>query len=182
MMHNPRYANHVGGILITQDDGVDLYVDAAAPELYQRIVGGEFGEVAPWVPTGDPLDDARAGKIAEMDRACRRCIGGGFVSAALGAPHHYPAKDRDQANLVASVTASLLPGLSPDWTTPFWCADEAGVWVMRAHTAEQIQQVGIDGKAAILAAMAQNSALAEQARAAQTEEAILSIEWADPVI
>lgn len=43
-MKNPRYANSDGGILIEQDDGVDLYVSSGP--LYERIQGGEFGEIA----------------------------------------------------------------------------------------------------------------------------------------
>lgn len=99
-----------------------------------------------------PLATVQAAKIAELTNACGAEILGGFTSSALGAPHTYPSTLVDQTNLMASVTASLYPNLPADWTTPFWCADAGGVWAKRPHTAAQIQQVGRDGKAAVIAA------------------------------
>ncbi|KMJ54979.1 hypothetical protein ACG97_01150 [Vogesella sp. EB] len=96
---------------------------------------------------------ARAAKLAELERDCSNAIIAGFASAALGNVHTYPAKDTDQQNLASSVLSSLMPNLPIDWATPFWCADENGNWAMRPHSATQIQQVGIDGKSAIIVAI-----------------------------
>lgn len=114
------------------------------------------------------LAQARESKIEELSGACRTQIYAGFQSSALGAVHTYPANDKDQANLAGSVVASLLPGLPTNWTTPFWCQDKSGVWAFVPHTAAQIQQVGIDGKAAIVAALEKNAILAAQVMACTT--------------
>lgn len=106
-------------------------------------------------------DATRAAKVAEMSAACAAAIVAGFKSTALGAEHTYPAKPTDQTNLAGSILDSLIAGPG-DWATPFWCADSAGAWDFRPHTAAQIQQVGRDGKAAILAAMTRNEALRAQ--------------------
>lgn len=126
------------------------------------------------------LKQPRAAKIAELSGDCRADIYAGFHSTALGADYLYPAKDTDQQNLASSVLASLLPGQPVDWTTPFWCADAAGVWAFRPHTAQQIQDVGKDAKARILACMTQNMTLAAQVAAAATLEAVQAIVWVSP--
>lgn len=124
------------------------------------------------------LAAAQAAKVAELSTACKAAIYAGFTSDALGSAYSYPAKDTDQQNLSGSVLASLLPSAAGgDWATPFWCADAAGAWEFRAHTAAQIQQVGQDGKAAILAAMARNQSLAAQVLAATTVDAVAAITW-----
>lgn len=107
------------------------------------------------------LDATRAAKVAEMSAACAAAILDGFPSSALGAEHTYPAKPTDQTNLAGSILDSLIAGPG-DWVTPFWCAGADGAWDFRMHTAAQIQQVGRDGKAAILAAMTRNEALRAQ--------------------
>lgn len=119
---------------------------------------------------------ARAEKAAMINAACKAAILSGFASSALGAEHHYPAKITDQQNLASSVLASLLP-IPADWTTPFWCRDAAGEWAFRLHTAAQIQQVGRDAKAAILAAMGKNEVLQAQVAAAMTLESLDTITW-----
>lgn len=111
------------------------------------------------------LSDAQTDKLAALSAACSAQIYAGFVSSALGAAYNYPAKDKDQSNLVASVTASLVPGIPAGWTTSFWCADAAGVWSFRAHTVAQIQKAGLDGKAAIETALMKNGTLAAQVMA-----------------
>lgn len=123
------------------------------------------------------LDQLKAAKIAEFSNACQAQIYAGFTSTALGTVHTYPAKDRDQSNLSGSVLASVLPGLPTTWTTPFWCMDMAGAWSLADHTAAQIQQVGTDGKAAILAAVTKNASLAAQVNAATTAAAVAAIVW-----
>lgn len=124
----------------------------------------------------DTLDRAKARKIEEFNEACTREIVAGFVSEALGAPHLYPAKPQDQANLVASVTDSLLAAGTADWATPFWCCDESGFWDYRPHTIDQIQRVGREAKAAILQALGKNEALRRQIDVATIEQ-LQDIHW-----
>lgn len=123
------------------------------------------------------LSSAQTDKLSALSTACASSIYAGFISNALGAAYSYPAKDKDQSNLVASVTASLVPGLPAGWTTDFWCADLAGAWALRPHTAAQIQKVGLDGKAAIGAAIQKNAALGQQVMAATTVAAVQAIVW-----
>ena len=128
-----------------------------------------------WIVPGG-IELQRAVKADEIGLACRAHIESGFECAALGAPYLYPAKAQDQANLVASITDSLLADDDSGWTTPFWCADEAGVWEFRPHTAAQIRQVGREGKSAIIAAMQKNEELQRQIAAASAEQ-LESIIW-----
>lgn len=132
---------------------------------------------APPLDAGVALANAQAAQVVVLSGACKAAIYAGFASTALGEAYTYPAKDTDQQNLNASVVASLLPGLAADWATPFWCADTQGAWAFRMHSAAQIQQVGKDGKAAILAAMSKNQALADQVAAAATVAAVQAIVW-----
>lgn len=118
-------------------------------------------------PAVESLADAQRGQCALLAVKCQEAIYAGFVSSALGAPYTYPAKDRDQSNLAASVLASMIPSLPANWTTPFWCMDVNGVWAYLPHTAAQIQQVGIDGKAAITCRLTRNDALKRQVMAVQ---------------
>lgn len=123
------------------------------------------------------LAQTKQSKLAELAAACQGEIFTGFDSSAMGAVHHYPAKDRDQSNLAGSVLASILPGLPTNWTTPFWCADAVGNWAFVPHTAAQIQQVGIDAKAAIVVALEKNSSLAAQVMICTTVECVIAITW-----
>jgi hypothetical protein len=123
------------------------------------------------------LDAEKDAQKAVVSQSCQDAILAGFTSSALGSAHSYPAKFTDQQNLNASVTASLLPGVDANWTTPFWCADAEGNWSYAAHTAAQIQQAGSDGKAAILTCLTKNQQLAAQIDAATTIPAVQAITW-----
>lgn len=120
---------------------------------------------APAPTAAQLLVNAQAVRLSVLSAACAAQIYAGFVSSALGAAYTYPAKDKDQSNLVASVTASLVPGIPTGWTTSFWCVDAAGIWAFRPHTAAQIQKAGLDGKAAIETALQKNGTLANQVSA-----------------
>lgn len=138
-----------------------------------------------WVAAGNTptpvlLSAAQQQQIAALSAACQACIFAGFTSNALGAAHTYPAKSLDQQNLSASVLASLMPGTPANWTTPFWCADTNGNWAYVEHTAAQIQQVGQDGKTAILACLEKNNSLAVQVMAATTVAQVQAIVWSNP--
>jgi hypothetical protein len=123
------------------------------------------------------LDRQRAEKVSALSAACNTQIVVGFTSSALGAAHSYPANPLDQNNLSGSVLASILPGNAVDWTTPFWCADAAGAWSFAPHTTAQIQQVGRDSKAALLAALSKNDTLAKQVAAATDKAGIDAVIW-----
>lgn len=126
---------------------------------------------------GAPLERAKKEKIAEMSKACERAILAGFKSNAVALGMVYPFKEKDQANLNGSVVSSLLPNNAVGWTTPFWCADATGKWDFRMHTAQQIQQVGKDGKNHLLACMNANAVLAAEAMAATIPAELESITW-----
>ncbi|PPE78332.1 hypothetical protein C3941_19845 [Kaistia algarum] len=124
-----------------------------------------------------PLDTLRAAKLYDLSASCAAEIMGGYTSSALGSPHLYPSRPTDQSNMQASVIRSLLPGLAPDWMTPFWCADGAGEWSRRDHSAAQIQQAGQDGVTAVLAAQDKLAALSAEVAVAATAEAIAAVIW-----
>ena len=128
-------------------------------------------------PPEKTLEELKAEKSLELDLAASGQIYLGYDSDALGVVHHYPAKDKDQTNMVASVTDSYNPANPVDWTTPFWCEDSEGVWAYRMHTATQIQKAGSDGKLAILASLGKNAYLQSLVLAAATVEDLAAITW-----
>ena len=123
------------------------------------------------------LAQAQAAQIAIITQACAAAITSGFISSALGSAHTYPSGLTDQANLAANVLSSLLPGLPSTWTTPQLCQDANGVWAYVAHTAAQIQQVGSDGKAAILGYLTKKASLQAEIEAATTVASVNAIVW-----
>jgi hypothetical protein len=123
------------------------------------------------------LDKAKERKKAEFYDKCGIAIVAGFVSSALGSKHVYPCKDKDQNNLNAAVTASLIPGLPSDYTIPFWCADEDGDWEMRPHTIDQIRSVGMDGVIHVQTNQTINESLSRLVEGAETLEEVLAIVW-----
>lgn len=129
------------------------------------------------ITSADKFKSLQKAKLSELSAACARAIYAGAESSALGAAYHYPTDDKSQMNLTASITASLLPSLPDGWTTPFLCADAGGTWAIRNHTATQIQQVGKDVKAFIVAAQVKNATLAEKVMNAATSDAIAAITW-----
>lgn len=137
----------------------------------------EWDGVGPvWVERGD-MPDQRAQKAETISSRCADTILAGFVSSALGQPHSYPAKPNDQANLTGSVVRSFYPNVDADWRTPFWCADAAGTWAYRPHSAPQIQQVGDDAVVARLTHMGVNEQLQAQIAAAVTPSELAAINW-----
>ena len=138
------------------------------------------GATNPSPPTTSTLlIAAKAVRSEALNGDCAAAIYAGFTSSALGTAHTYPAKDRDQSNLIASVTASLYPGLASDWATPFWCEDSGGAWAYMMHSVSQIQQVGIEGKAAILGHLSTNAYLQGLVQAATTVAAVEAITWSN---
>ncbi|WP_248767760.1 hypothetical protein [Pseudomonas sp. MWU12-2345] len=143
-----------------------------------RVVNDQL--VAPVAPTpADLLVLAQTAQVQLVDAACAAAIVSGFSCDALvsGTPYTYPSKITDQANLSSSVLASLLSGTGADWSTPFWCSDEAGVWAFRSHTAAQIQAVGLCGKAAISGFISRKIVLEGNIMAAASLEAVHAVVW-----
>lgn len=128
-------------------------------------------------PPEQSFEDFRKSKSDQISSACRAQIYDGYDSDALGSIYHYPAKDRDQSNMIASVTDSYNPDHPEGWTTLFWCMDGAGNWALREHTATQIRKAGSDGKLSIEAAVVKNAELQAQIMAASTVEELNAIEW-----
>ena len=135
--------------------------------------------IAPYVLLiGDsPLDISRRRRIADLAELCAATIAGGFLSSALGDAHTYPSGATDQLNLMGSVTDSLMPGLTADWETPFWVCDSDGHWSFKAHSAEQIQKAGQDGKAHIINCQRKLSVLTEKVMSAKSENGVAAIVW-----
>jgi hypothetical protein len=128
-------------------------------------------------PPPPTLAQVKAIKTQQLRAAAAQASVADFKSSALGAVYSYPCDELSQQNLIASVTASLIPGLPSNWTTPFWCADINGVWAFREHTAAQIQQVGQDGKQHIVDNQRKLAALQPQVDAATTVAAVNAITW-----
>jgi hypothetical protein len=181
-----HYDIATGAILALYDSDIRPAPDPAEGAAALAVSEAEWAEIGPgWTapdgvptPPGAPsLADVQAAQIATLRAACEAEIVGGYLSSALGDPHSYPSMVLDQQNMIASVTASLLPGLAADWFTPFWCKNAAGDWAFARHTAAQIQQAGKDGKAAVVAAQARLAVLSAQVAAAETAEAVRAITW-----
>ena len=129
------------------------------------------------IPTISLVATAQAIQAAQLTTDCKNAITGGFVSSALGSPYTYPSTLIDQHNLASSVIASLLPNLPSGWTTVLWCMNSAGVWNLTPHTAAQIQQVGLDGKAWVTAQQITLANLLGQVGAATTVANVPAVTW-----
>lgn len=142
------------------------------------VVSGAFTITPMPAPSPDALlviekAQAKVRILAQCDNA----IVGGFISNALGGAYTYPSKVVDQNNLAANVLSSMYPNLATTWTTPQLCADTNGVWAYKAHSVQAIQQVGTDGKSAIMACLIKNATLQAQITAASTLAALNAIIW-----
>jgi len=176
--------NEVGRVEVLINDSTVTELPSGMRELTEEQAASRFDlllvdEIIVLAPLDVDLIDLKAKKSAQIESHCREVIYAGFASDALGEIHHYPAKDKDQSNLVASVTESLYPELEQGWATPFWCAvgSSDGDWAFRSHSASQIQKVGRDGKAAILDALSANALLQERIAVAQSVEELADIVW-----
>lgn len=170
------------GFLIRESDGAFITIPPEGEHgtsAYQDYLAWvAAGNVAtPYALPSVTLADAQAAQIEANSAACGAEITGGFTSSAMGTQYTYPSKMTDQQNLNASVVASLLPGLIATWVTPFWCQDSSGKWAYVYHNAAQIQQVGKDAKAAILACLAKNAQLQAQVMACTKVEDVQKITW-----
>jgi hypothetical protein len=133
---------------------------------------------APLPPTAaEKLANAQKTQIETISTNCASSITAGFTSSALGAANTYPSTLTDQHNLNGSVVASLLPNLPSTWTTKYWVMDSSGVWTLAVHTAAQIQQAGLDGKAWVTAQQEKLASLLAQVMAAMSVADVQAIVW-----
>ena len=142
----------------TYINGVFSIVDASAYSQYRLI-------------------PAQNSKVAALTASCATVITAGFTSSALGAVYTYPSQLTDQQNLAANILSSLLPSLPAGWTTPQMCMNPTGVWSYVNHTAAQIQQVGSDGKIAIINALVHKQTLVNSVMTATTVAQVNAINW-----
>ncbi|MCQ2994357.1 DUF4376 domain-containing protein [Pseudomonas syringae] len=139
----------------TEQSVIAVFAGPQDPDFFSNL--GEVDDsdfrYQVFMKPGYMLAGAQLNQILALDAACAALIVGGFRCDALvsGKPFLYPSNLTDQSNLIAAVVASLLPSISPDWSTDFWCADDSGEWALRPHTASQIQQVGVTVQGGILA-------------------------------
>lgn len=130
-----------------------------------------------WVEAAPDLTALKVTRLIELRSACTAAITGGFLSEALGDAFSYPSTSNDQINLMGSVTGSILSDLPADWTTPFWCADTNGEWSFRPHTAAEIQQVGWDGKAHVVACQMKLETLSARLAGAASAAEVAAVSW-----
>lgn len=157
------------------NSGVYYEGDRIDPEhiAVDQRPGSDFRYVAgEWIAD---LDAIKATKLVELKAAVQSAILVGVESSALGSPHLYPTALTDQANLTGLVTETLLPGAAAEFK--FWCADSAGNWLRRSHTAEQIRQVGIDVATHIKAQQAHYETLLISVENAGDVDAVLAVVW-----
>lgn len=154
----------------------EFILEGTANQLTQKIEDGVIVEKVLEEPVIS-LDQLKIQKAASLNLSCKASIYAGYESTALGTEHHYPANDKDQVNMTASVVDSLNPENAVDWVTPFWCADSEGVWEYRLHTGAQIRKAGSDGKAHIVAQLQKNAELQFLVSQAVTPEELDLILW-----
>jgi hypothetical protein len=158
-------------------EGEGLLINQEGDSITQMVVEGVIVD-KPVVDQEKTLDELKLEKLKIINNACRSTIYAGYLSSAQGQPHIYPSKDKDQLNMIASVTDSLNPTNDVTWQTPFWCANPDGTdWQYRMHTATQIQKAGADGKAHIVAQLSKNAALQAAIQQATTQEELELISW-----
>jgi hypothetical protein len=120
------------------------------------------------------VEEARLLQISKNSFACATAITAGQKSNALGSEYTYPTGLSDQLNLSAAVNASLSGGSTLGWTTSLMCADANNNWAFVAHTAAQVQQVGVDVNNAIAALRVRNASLTTLINAAITTAVVLT--------
>ncbi|OQW74869.1 MAG: hypothetical protein BVN35_09650 [Proteobacteria bacterium ST_bin11] len=85
---------------------------------------------------------ARAAKISQLRLACAAQITSGIDHNALGAMHRYPTTKDDQQFMTARFSKAQAIGIAGE-PYKFMCADQAGNWLRRDHSASQIIDVAL---------------------------------------
>ena len=119
------------------------------------------------------LDEARSMKKSLMKKTASERIQSGIESDVLGAVHTYPTTITDQQNLAGLAQQASIDGLG----AKYWCADDAGLWARRQHTADQLIQLGREVIAHVQAQQDRYETLLGQIDAASTVEEIEAIAW-----
>lgn len=122
------------------------------------------------------LGQAKAAQLALL-QAAANAAQSSFTSSALGSVYTYPSQPTDQANLTACVTYSLFPSNPSGWTVLFYCTSSTGVSTYLSHTAAEIQRVGQDAMASIMAAKSKMATLAAEVAAATTTAQVQAVVW-----
>lgn len=65
---NPRYVNAIGGILLMQNNGIEIYVGTEG-DLHSRAIAGEFGSIAPYAEPQPPTQE----ELLSQERANMVC-------------------------------------------------------------------------------------------------------------
>jgi hypothetical protein len=122
------------------------------------------------------LAELKAEKRIEIEAECKAAITRGIDNDALGSMHHYPTSLIDQSNLNGLISKSILLA---DTGEPykFWCADVNDVWGRHGHTAAQIQTIGLEVAAHVIAAQDLYETKLTEIDAAATEDALQLITW-----
>lgn len=162
-------------VIVINTNGVYSFTDAVGNLLNVPTTLTPYTIPTPTV--AQFLLAAQTTQMISLKTSCAAALVGGYPSSALGAVYTYPSAITDQINMLGSVSASMLPDLPTNWTTPFWCEDSSGNWAYQNHTAAQIQQVGADGKAWVVTNQINLATLNVQVMAATTIAAVQAIVW-----
>lgn len=162
------------------DDAVEITADRYAMLLEAQSAGKVITDDVDGYPVAiDPpplsLDNCKATKNSSLSVECTLAISHGISSAVLGTAHTYPTKPQDQANLAALVLNAQVVGST--YAAKFWCADSAGAWARRMHTAEQLIALGQEVTAHVQAQQDHYEALLWQVAAASTNTEIETLTW-----
>ena len=121
------------------------------------------------------IENTKASKIGEINKACAMEILGGFISDALGIKHKYRSDQIDQLNLIG-----VVAGGTDDY---FKCSEdidkegEDAAYQYKMHTALQLLQVLNDGKAYKQTLLQKGATLKSQIAKATTVKKIEAISW-----
>jgi len=107
-MNNPRIVNELGGILVTQDDGVDLYIDSG--DLYNKLKK----TAKPYVPPTLSDDEIQAAKLKQFEQA---------VQSHLDTTAR--SKGYDDINSIAKYLVEGNQFYAECYALSIWCAE---VW------------------------------------------------------
>ncbi len=133
-------------------------VELVTPKVAWRDASTYDRLVATWpADAGDPpseaalqaawdaheLATAKAAKSAELRAACEAAITAGVEASVLDAPHTYPTDRDSQINLIGLAMRAQVDGdADPSFPAAFWCGDASDQWARRAHTAQQLVDLG----------------------------------------
>lgn len=87
------------------------------------------------------INDLKARAKHDIEKFYREKMLSGCMCQALGTNHKYPTSLLDQQNLIASVLSAIV-STDENFSTPFWCQNDDGVWEFRIHNKAQIVNVG----------------------------------------